>query len=480
MARSQRIRDPLHNLVEFRANSEIERILWKVLNSRPFQRLRRIKQLGFSDLVYPGATHSRFAHSVGVFHTARKLMSVVEAQLPQGDFKRNSAEAALAAALVHDVGHGPYSHAFEAFGKRFNLKLSDHETVSDELIRNGEIAEILNEHHSGFAEEVADIILKRDNGPRDIYDSVVSSQFDADRLDYMRRDRMMAGSKHAEIDFQWLIANLEIGKVKLGVDEEIVGERQTFILGPKAIYAAEAYVLGLFQLYPTIYFHKATRGAEKLFVELMSRIFTLVTDGKIPLTRLPASHPIVKFSKKPDKIENIQCLDDTVIWGALPLLVESKDEILSNFASRLLNRKLYKSINVREEIKKCNKDDGTRLPKDVLESRIDGMIKKVKSDLKSWSANKSVSVPRILFDEARRQPYKTISDPESALNQIWLSTLDQGLVDIKERSDVVRAIQTFRLFRAYHAPEDREAEQVITRTIQEAVKKDENDVKLSV
>src|SRR4051812_13347891 len=101
----QRIRDPLHNLVEFSA-TEFENALWDVIQTPPFQRLRRINQLGFSDFVYPGATHSRLAHSIGVFHTARMLMGRVEALLGTTEFKDTKAHIALAAALVHDLGHG--------------------------------------------------------------------------------------------------------------------------------------------------------------------------------------------------------------------------------------------------------------------------------------------------------------------------------------------------------------------------------------
>jgi HD superfamily phosphohydrolase len=121
----QRIRDPLHNLIEFNT-SELERTLWEVIQTRPFQRLRRVKQLGFSDLVYPGACHSRFAHSVGVFHTARQLMDVVRKFGVRSESRENRA---LAAALVHDLGHGPFSHTFESVGKRLDLKLADHEHV---------------------------------------------------------------------------------------------------------------------------------------------------------------------------------------------------------------------------------------------------------------------------------------------------------------------------------------------------------------
>ena len=112
--RNQRIRDPLHNLIEFGAN-EFEDVMWRVMQTRPFQRLRRIRQLGFSEYVYPGATYSRFAHSIGVFHTARQLMGIIERHLKKDShYLESKAHRSLAAALVHDLGHGPFSHAFEA------------------------------------------------------------------------------------------------------------------------------------------------------------------------------------------------------------------------------------------------------------------------------------------------------------------------------------------------------------------------------
>jgi uncharacterized protein len=113
----QRIRDPLYNLIEFPAD-EFHDAMWRVIQTPQFQRLRRIKQLGFSELVYPGATHTRFAHSLGVFHTARKLMTIIKERLGDNAYQKTKVPVALAAALVHDLGHGPYSHAFEDVGKR--------------------------------------------------------------------------------------------------------------------------------------------------------------------------------------------------------------------------------------------------------------------------------------------------------------------------------------------------------------------------
>jgi HD superfamily phosphohydrolase len=237
MPTQQRIRDPLHDLIEFNVDEDhLESVLWRVVQTRPFQRMRRIKQLGFSDLVYPGATHSRLLHSLGVFHTARRLVGVVRKYVHP--FEDSKASQALAAVLVHDVGHGPFSHAFEGVGRRLGLKLADHELVSELLIRDGEIGQELRALGSGFSDDVADIVSG--SGVSSIYSAIVSSQFDADRLDYMRRDRLMTGTQHAGIDFEWLIQNLEVADVEYGVDETSLGQVKTFVLGPKAIFAAEA------------------------------------------------------------------------------------------------------------------------------------------------------------------------------------------------------------------------------------------------
>jgi HD superfamily phosphohydrolase len=160
--RPQRIRDPLHNLIEFRAD-EFENAMWRAVETRSFQRLRRVKQLGFSDLVFPGATHSRLAHSVGVFHTARQLMRVIEEHMGSRSFEPTRAHVALAASLIHDLGHGPFSHSFEDVGRRLGLQGADHEYVTDALIRNGEVTEALRPLGSGFASDVADVIKR--SGP---------------------------------------------------------------------------------------------------------------------------------------------------------------------------------------------------------------------------------------------------------------------------------------------------------------------------
>lgn len=466
MSKQQRIRDPLHDIIEFDVErSKIERVLWKVVQTRPFQRLRRIKQLGFSDFVYPGATHTRLLHSAGVFHTAKRLMTVVDKYVAAHDPK---ADQALAAALLHDVGHGPFSHAFEKIGERFNLRMAHHENVSDMLIRDSEITPLLREMGSGFANDVADMVSS--SGERTIYSAVVSSQFDADRLDYMRRDRLMTGSQHAGIDFEWLMQNLEIDEVAHSVGETPLSPVQTFVLGRKAIFAAEAYVLGLFQLYPTVYLHKATRGAEKIYVELLVRIFTLVKNDLVEKTGLTPKHPLVKFVRSPEDVECALALDDTVIWGALSLMADAEDVCTSTLAKRLRDRKLFKCVDLRTKIAHDREDS------DATSAQADKVCENVKAKitecLDDWAKKEPDAPPRILIDEADRSPYKEMSeDPRAPLNQINIRTEGNRLVDLSKRSEVVAKLGTYKSFRVYCAEDDEKARKMLIDVMDAEIQK---------
>lgn len=464
----QRMRDPLHDLIEF-SPTQFENDMWEVINTRPFQRLRRIRQLGFSDLTFPGATHSRFAHSVGVFHIARLLMKIIEDYLRKNDhFQEPKAQLALAGALVHDVGHGPFSHSFEEVGERLNLKMADHEKVSEALIRDSEISRKLEPLGSGFASDVADLIKGR--GEKHIYGSVVSSQFDADRLDYMQRDRLMTGTQHGAIDFTWLLANLKIGTIPITEDDNQIGEVETFVLGPKAKHAAESYVLGLFQLYPTVYYHKTTRGAEKLFTELLVQVIQLIQNGDLQKTALPDNHPLAKLALDPDNIECMLDLDDTVIWGALSLLADAPDSVVGELGSRLRDRQLYKAINIRGRVKKSllmerKKDIDEDASEDA--TLIDGACASIQIKIDEWLNQHKNILPRILVDKGERSPYKDFQVSKGPLNQIYIELEDGDLVDIKERSEVVKAIEVFKFFRVYLSGDDNEAISFIEKVIEE-------------
>jgi HD superfamily phosphohydrolase len=315
--------------------------------------------------------------------------------------------------------------------------MANHDNVSDILIKNSDISEIFNKHlGSGFANDLADIIGHRH---KSIYTAVVSSQFDADRLDYMRRDRLMTGTHHGAIDFDWLIANLEVGSIPQTVDEEQFSSLETFVLGPKAIHAAEAYILGLFQLYPT---------------ELLFRIFSLVRDGSSQVTALPTRHPLVLFAQEPDKLEHVLALDDSTVWGALSMLAESNDSVISAFSKRLRDRRLLKCIDVRDRLlEKLGMDD----------------CEAVREKLETWLSEKNKDNSRILIDQGVRDPYKKMQESKGPLNQINVRASPDSVKfsDIIKLSKVVAAVNPFRFFRAYVSENDREARDFLEETIGE-------------
>ena len=362
-------------------------------------------------------------------------------------------KVALAASLVHDVGHGMFSHSFEEVGRELNLSLAKHEKVSARLIRDSEIAEVLKTLGGGFANNVANMLGRKE--PTTLYDSVVSSQFDADRLDYMQRDRLMTGVQSSGIDATWLMRNLEIGTVHTGTDEETSGTVDTLVVGPKAFLAAENYVLSLFHLYPNVYYHKTTRGAEKLFTQLMKRVFHLVRKGHKGKVGLPPNHPIRRFIDVPENIDNVLALDDTVFWGALHMMAEAKDPMIQMCAIRLQNRKLPKCIDIRQCLE-------SRIPADMEFKKKQAILSlacmEIVEEIRKQASSRSSYDPQILIDEPRRKPYKRIQESESPLNQIRIRQGESRFEDMARLSPVVASAETFEACRAYHDEDDTEGQ----------------------
>lgn len=369
---------------------------------------------------------------------------------------------ALAAALVHDVGHGMFSHAFEKVGKALSLPLAHHETVSERFIRESEIAEEFErEFGVGFADQVANVISA--GKPGNLYDSVVSSQFDADRLDYMRRDRMMTGVESSGIDATWLSANLEVASVRTGADDEVTGSVETLILGPKSFYAAENYVLSLFQLYPNVYFHKATKAAERVFSALMLRLVGLVRDEGGDKTGLPTRHPIRRFVEEPDKLSNVLALDDTVFWGALPMMLEADDAAVADYANRLWRRHLPKCVDVRQyfEQKIRLTPTATREERAEREAKIQLRCNNVISTFDDWATGRPIPT---FIEKDRRSPYKKFQESQTLLNQILIRS-GAEYVDMAEISPVVASAETFEVCRVYITEDDTEARCMIENII---------------
>lgn len=431
MYKARRIRDPVHDLIPF-GTDKFEQMAWKLLELPEFQRLRRIKQLGFSELVFPGASHTRFAHSVGVFHTARQLAERIKLQVGH-NYNEDRAYVAMAAALVHDVGHGPFSHAFEAAATAFSQDKHHEEWTAEIVSGKTGVNRVLESFRSGFSKDVADLIIA--DTPADIYASIVSSQFDADRLDYVRRDRMMAGVLHGGFDFSWLLANLEVGPVPLAQDDEIIGKVDALILGRKALQAAESYVLGLFHLYFTVYFHKTTRGAEKMLTAMLKRIAELIQDGSGNLTGLSSNHPVYAFIRS-GGLSDYLWLDDTSIWGCLSDLSKAKDKTISYLATRLACRRLYKVVDVGALLQ--NKGG-------------EAAVAQFKMRLAEMQKSGGCEPIDVFSDTAKRNPYQRKGlDTLDVLKKVLIRRSDgTSFEDLRDCSDVVKALEERSLFRVY-------------------------------
>jgi hypothetical protein len=200
-------------------------------------------------------------------------------------------------------------------------------------------------------------------------------------------------------------------------------------------------------------------SGESRYTELLCRLVTLVRDGSIDKTGLPTSHPLIRFAQTPEDVNCALSLDDAVIWGALSLMAESTDKCLSNFAQRLRDRNLYKSIDVRARIAH-EKGDAA-----AASAEADRVCADVRTELANLPNADDGSAPRILMDQESRSPYKRITESKGPLDQINIRTHGGHLMDLAKRSKVVAELETYKLFRVYHANEDDGA----TKTINEII-----------
>jgi len=439
-ARTYRLRDPVHGLIVFEYNNSIDQLAWSLINTPEFQRLRRIKQLGVSEFVFPGATHTRFAHCIGVFHTARRLVWVIDRDFAKKGIEPDKyrEKVSLLAALLHDIGHGPFSHAFEhaydavRHARDPKAEEKSHEEWTAEIILRpgGAVWKLLDQHQPGIADEIAQLLTAKN--PKDIYHSIVSSSFDADRLDYLQRDRLMTGSGAGVIDFDWLIDNLAVEDIDPAADddtddEEPAMQTPSFCLRERAIQAAEAFVLARWHLYSQVYLHKTTRCVEAMIQATLTRFAELVDCGKLKTTGVPKEHPmVVFFTKKGDTLVNYLKLDDTLAWSAISMMALASDAALSNLASRLVERRLFKVLD-------C--DSG--LGMDSEQTR--RTVKRVRAAALASPESAKFS---ILEDGVSLSAYGPVrSDENQAHKRIMIVDGNRNLKEINDRSHVVNAIE---------------------------------------
>jgi len=331
------LRDPVHGLVSF--ESAEEQIIEELLATAELQRLRRVRQLGFTSLAYPGADHTRFSHSLGAAHVmtrfVRRLRDLHHELPPDQRLDTQRAREALAAALLHDLGHGPFSHLFEAA-----LPLApSHETWTVRILLDPdtEVHKVLHQVDRELPTRVADLVCG--NHPIDYLARAVSGTFDVDRCDYLLRDAHFTGVGYGRFDLDWLLRSL-----RLGVAGDSGSAPPLAIDGPKGLPAIESFVLARLFMFQQVYFHKASRSSEWMLSRVLNRVRTLILDGH-NLAAIPPA--LIDLAKRADtSLDAYLALDDMVLWECLRAWRHASDAILSELASRLFMRRLYKTFEL--------------------------------------------------------------------------------------------------------------------------------------
>ncbi len=326
MGLAERIyRDSVHNIIRVNTDSLEGRLVVSLIDTPEFQRLRRIRQLGLAYFAYQSAEHSRFTHSLGAFHLAARMVAKLRLGYEISDEDQT---AVRVAALLHDIGHGPFSHVIESI-----LGFHHEEfTIEAVLSRETEVGQLLRDYSSGLADDVA-AIIRGDFRERALA-QLVSSQLDVDRMDYLLRDSLMTGAKYGIYDLEWIIKSIEINEA----DDHL------YVSAP-GIYAVEDYLQARYYMYRQVYFHRTLRSAEAILRVLLNRAFFLASDqnlvwqtGATPMDRVLARQKLTLA-------EHLE-LDDTDVMFSIKRWQHSDDRVLSDLAKRFLDRRLFKAFDL--------------------------------------------------------------------------------------------------------------------------------------
>ncbi|MEM1406039.1 MAG: HD domain-containing protein [Bacteroidota bacterium] len=308
--------DPVYGFINIQSE-----IIFDIIEDPVFQRLRRIKQLGLTDFIYPGALHTRFHHAIGAMHLMTKAIATLRSK--NIEISDEEAMALQLAILLHDIGHGPFSHALE-----FSLLHGvNHESLSFLLMKR------LNEKYNG----ALDLALKifQDTYERKFFHQLVSSQLDMDRLDYLKRDSFFTGVSEGAIGLERIISMLNIADDRIVVEE-------------KGLYSIENFLNARRLMYWQVYLHKTSVGAEKMLINTILRAKDLSLSGKTIIST-PALNEFLNkeitlesFQVQPELLQSFAQLDDYDIWSGIKHWQHSDDCILSLLSKSLLSRKLFK------------------------------------------------------------------------------------------------------------------------------------------
>jgi HD superfamily phosphohydrolase len=324
--------DPIHQDIVLDRTKPAERLVVDLIDTVEFQRLRRIHQLGVSHFTFQGAEGSRFTHSVGVMNVAHRLINILTARTEAAESER---ALVLATALLHDVGHGPFSHVTE------KVLGYDHEDWSCKIISGDtEIRSVLDSfsEEKGLADKIVKVLKKT---YRPAYVShVVSSQLDCDRFDYLLRDSYMTGTSYGHFALQRILRSIEI-------DEE---NDRLIVVGEKGQVAVEDYLFARYSMYAQVYYHRKNLAARALLSSLINRARYVMAEkpGKISFIDEATRHWLVGDELS---VHEYLTLDDVQLSYHIKRWLDDDDKILSDLSHRFLNRRIFKAsrINAHDE-----------------------------------------------------------------------------------------------------------------------------------
>lgn len=376
------LNDPIYGFITIPTT-----LLYDLIQHPYFQRLRRIKQMGLSSLVYPGAEHTRFHHALGCMHMMQKAVQVL--RFKNVAISKEEEEALYIAILLHDIGHGPFSHAME------------HSIV--ENIHHEEISLLFMEALNAEFEEKLSLAIEifKGNYPRKFLIQLISSQMDMDRMDYLKRDSFYSGVAEGNINSERLIQMINVHNDVLVVEE-------------KGIYSVEKFLVARRLMYWQCYLHKTSVGAELLLAKILKRAKQLTLQG----IDLPASNALKFFLEKSvskndfniEVLRNFSLLDDADIYTALKNWQFHEDNVLSYLSSAIVNRKLFHVQLVKKEDLSSKLSHYQSLCKEKLE---------VEEELDYF----------VFGDKLKNQAYDLKADP------IRIFTKNNEIIDVLEASD---------------------------------------------
>ena len=318
LSRSKVFRDPLYGYI-----TVDYKIISDLIDTKEIQRLRRIRQLAGVGMVFQTAEHSRFTHSLGAYHMANLVIKNVDGMNEIPEYEK---VLFLCAALLHDVGHGPFSHAFE------NVISISHEEYTTKIIKtNGtEINKVLS-IKEGLADDIASVI--EHDGKYPLIESLVSSQLDVDRMDYLSRDAYMTGAAYGNIDYFRIMRSMRV------LDNKIICKAS-------GVHSIESYLMSRYHMYFQVYYHPTARSFEVVLEAIYQRILDLHKEGYRFEAKIGT---FIKVLNDSNNLEAYNELDDYYVTGFIKQLAHSKDKVLARLCKAFLNRNLFKVVDLADD-----------------------------------------------------------------------------------------------------------------------------------